>query len=107
MTEHSAHGGDLAKGKLVGVWESTKSEDLPKGSTVEFTKDGKLILEVKAKETVKLEGKYAVEGNKVNITLVIEGKEQKETLVVTKLTDTDLVTKDEKDKIDEFKKVKK
>jgi uncharacterized protein (TIGR03066 family) len=95
---------DLAKGKLVGVWEITKSEDLPKGSTVEFTKDGKLLLQVKAAEVVKLDGKYTIEGDKINITVVVEGKEEKDILTVTKLTDTELVTTDSKNKIDEFKK---
>jgi uncharacterized protein (TIGR03066 family) len=108
---HNASGkdakADLAKGKLVGVWESTKSEDLPKGSTVEFTKDGKLALQVKAKETVKLEGKYTIDGDKINISVLVEGKEEKDVLTVTKLTDTELVTKDSKNKIDEYKKVVK
>lgn len=32
------------KAKLVGFWEVVKSEEAPPGSTVQFTKDGKLIL---------------------------------------------------------------
>jgi uncharacterized protein (TIGR03066 family) len=96
---------DIAKDKLVGVWEAAKG-DLPKGSTVEFTKDGKLHIVVKDNDkTFKVDGSYAVDGDKLKIVTVFEGKEDKQTITVTKLTDTDLVTKDEKNMVDEFKKV--
>ncbi len=101
---------DISKDKLIGVWESVKEpvqkDDLPKGSTVEFAKDGKLHVEIKAKDIIKIDGTYVLEGDMLKIVLTAEGKEpHKETLKVTKLTDTELVTKDEKNMVDEFKKV--
>jgi uncharacterized protein (TIGR03066 family) len=48
----AAYGADKKddnKTKIVGVWEVAKGE-LPKGSTMEFTKDGKL------KVTINVEG---------------------------------------------------
>src|SRR5688572_25847256 len=53
---------DAAKVSLVGVWEVVKSDEAPKGSTVTFTKDGKLILITDAK---KLEATYKLEGKKL------------------------------------------
>jgi uncharacterized protein (TIGR03066 family) len=89
-------------GKLVGTWEAVKdSETLPLGSTLEFSKEGKLKVTLKkADETKVLAGSYKVEGAAIKITLNIEGLEHSETLKVTKLSDKDLVIVDEKDKKD-------
>jgi uncharacterized protein (TIGR03066 family) len=96
------------KDKLVGVWEVTKGDSLPVGAKLELTKDGKIMLVVKVEEkTIKLEGTYKVEGDKkFKATLKQGGKESTETLEITKLTDKELVIKDEKGKVDSFKKSK-
>jgi uncharacterized protein (TIGR03066 family) len=53
------------KEKLIGTWVSVKG-DLPEGTTVEFTKDGKLKMNVKIQDkTIAIEGKYEVTGNKI------------------------------------------
>jgi uncharacterized protein (TIGR03066 family) len=97
------------KEKIVGTWELIKSEDGPVGAVVDFTADGKLKVTVKdpGGETLVLGGTYAITGDKVTLTVKDpDGKEQKETGTITKLTDTEMVVKDEKGKIDEFKKKK-
>src|ERR1700736_4156482 len=82
------------KDKIVGVWEPLKG-DLPSGSTVEFTKDGKLIITVKAEnQAVTVDGTYEVNGDTVQTKLKEGDKERTEMLTVTTVTDTDLVTKD-------------
>jgi uncharacterized protein (TIGR03066 family) len=95
------------KDKLVGTWVVTKSEEAPPEATVEFTKDGKLILSAKVDgKDMKMEGTYTVEGDKITTVTKAGGKEMKETFTITKLTNTELVTKDERGKIDEFKRKK-
>jgi uncharacterized protein (TIGR03066 family) len=96
---------DASKEKLVGVWEAAKG-DLPKGSTVEFTKDGKIKIEVKAEgKSHSEEGAYELDGNTIKTTHKgKDGKEVKESLKIKKLTDEQLVTEDEKGKVDEFKR---
>ena len=92
--------------KIVGVWEAAKG-DLPKGSTVEFTKDGKLKLTLKVEDkTLTADGSYTVDGEKVNVVLKFEGQEQKQTLKIKTLTDKMLVTIDEKGMEDEFTRKK-
>lgn len=89
--------------KIVGKWEPT--EGLPPGAkaTVEFTKDGKLLINFSfGDKAEKIEGTYKLEGNKLSVDL----KEKKETSTVTKLTDEDLFLKDEKGKEEKFKRLK-
>lgn len=106
------------KDKILGVWELTKaSGDNPPGTTAEFTKDGKLKLTAKVQgKEMTMNAEYSLDGDKLTQTMLgpdgkpmkggREGKEMKETMTIVKLTDTELVTKDSKDKIDEFKKKK-
>jgi uncharacterized protein (TIGR03066 family) len=105
------------KEKLIGVWEITKGTAVPQGGTVEFTKDGKMKMtaEVRGKKQT-MEAKYVVDGDKFTMTLLgpngkplagPDGKEFKETITITKLTDKVLVTKDPKGEVAEFKKKKK
>jgi uncharacterized protein (TIGR03066 family) len=94
------------KDKVIGTWEIVKGT-IPDGSTVEFTKDGKLTIAIKAEgKTVTMEGTYSVDGDKILLTYKQGNMESKETLRIKTLTDTMLVTLDEKDKTDEFKKKK-
>jgi uncharacterized protein (TIGR03066 family) len=93
------------KDKLVGVWEVTKGETAPVGATVEFTKDGKMIVIIKdGDKTVKLDGTYTVEKDSITSVLKEEDKEHKETVKIKKLTDKELVVEEEKGKTIEFKK---
>ena len=52
-----------------------------------------------------LQGSYVIDGDSLKTVLVVEGKESKDTLKVIKLTATELAVKDEKDMVDEMKKV--
>jgi uncharacterized protein (TIGR03066 family) len=94
------------KDKVVGTWEMVKGT-LPQGSTLEFTKDGKLKLVIKgAGQTI--DGTYAVDGDKIKVTWLKDGKEDmKETLQIKTLNDKTLLTLDQNGKTDEFKKQEK
>jgi len=98
---------DNAK-KLIGVWIVDKaSGDLPAGSSVEFTKDGKLSAVIKADgKEIKFEGTYKVEKDKINVELKIETETIKETVTIKKLTDEVLELEDKDKKVDSFKKKK-
>jgi uncharacterized protein (TIGR03066 family) len=95
------------KDKVVGTWEMVKGT-LPEGSTLEFTKDGKAKLVIKAPgRTVTQEGTYSVDGDKIMLVRKLGDQELKETLQITTLTDKMLITVDEAGKTDEFKKQEK
>ena len=94
--------------KIVGKWEITKSgSDLPPGTTIEFTKDGKLnvILKIEGKEE-KITGSYKVDKTKLMVKLEAGGETHEETVTITKLTDEVLTIEDKDKKVDEFKKKK-
>jgi uncharacterized protein (TIGR03066 family) len=92
------------KEKLVGVWEVTKSASgIPAGAVFEFTKDGKLKISFKADgKDVNVEGTYTVDGDTISSAGPKGEKPDKNK--IKKLTDTELITEDEKGKVDEFKK---
>ena len=93
--------------KLAGVWEVVKSEDAPPGATIEFTKDGKMKMTVNVKgKEMSQEGMYKVEGDKITSIQTFAGKERRETATIQTLNDTTLITRDEKGKVDEFKRKK-
>jgi len=94
--------------KLVGVWTLAKAGgNLPEGSVVAFTKDGKLTVEVKADgKEVKLEGTYTLAKDQLSVKLKLGDDKIEETMTVKKLTDDELVTEDKDKKIDSFKKKK-
>jgi uncharacterized protein (TIGR03066 family) len=94
--------------KLVGTWELTKSGgDLPVGATVEFTKDGKLNVAVKADgQEMKFDGTYTLKDDKLTVKLKVGDMSVEETATVKKLTDDALVIEDKDKKTDEFKKKK-
>ncbi len=88
--------------KILGTWEVTKpTKETPAGTLVEFTKDGKMLMTSNAE---KMEGQYKVEGDKIMATVKVKDKEVKQTLKIKTLTDTALITEDEKGTVDEFKK---
>jgi len=96
---------DNAK-KIVGTWVLDKSSgDLPVGSTVEFTKDGKLSASVKIDTMeVKIAGTYKIDKDKLSVKLKAGDMEIEETATITKLTDDVLELKDKDGKVDSFKK---
>jgi uncharacterized protein (TIGR03066 family) len=105
------------KDKIVGTWEPAAKPKPGDPDSVEFTADGKIKATGKDQDgkPVTMEGAYTVDGDKI-ITVLHgpdgkplkgpDGKEMKQTLTITKLTDTELVTKDEMGKTDELKKKK-
>lgn len=100
---------DANKDKLVGSWTLTKTEgDTPEGLTIEFTKDGKLNVGIKAGDmNLNLSGTYTVTGDKVNVKLKFGDDEKEEKLTIKEITADKLVMTDSKNKTDEFKKTKK
>ncbi len=103
----STHAGEKKEfeNKIVGLWVVTKSDDTPAGSSVEFTKDGKLILIQKGKEGKPLEAKYKVEGDKLTTTRTENGKMEINIHTIQSLTETTLITLSNKGKRDELKRV--
>src|SRR5689334_24666235 len=77
------------KEKLVGAWEVIKADEgaLPVGSVVELSKDGKASVTAKreGKESTA-QGTYAVEGDKLTVTLKHGEKEVKHAITIKKLT---------------------
>jgi uncharacterized protein (TIGR03066 family) len=94
---------------IVGVWELTKADNggPPVGTTMEYTKDGKIKVTGKAdgKEIVA-NGTYVVEGNKFTGTLKTPDREEKGTVTIKRLTDKELVTEDDASRVLEFKRKK-
>lgn len=101
-----AQGKDDPAQKLVGVWEVTKSAgDLPNGTTIEFTKDGKLKAVLKADDQeIKLEGTYKLEKDKIAVKVKVGEETIEETVTIKKLTNTELEIEDKEAKVTTFKK---
>lgn len=98
---------DNAK-KIVGTWEVSKSEtSLPPGAVVDFAKDGKLTVTLKAKDKeFKIEGTYKVEKDKLSVKLTFNGKTSEDTDDIAKLTDDTLEILDKDKKTTTFKRKK-
>ena len=105
----AAEKADVNKEKLVGLWEVVKADPgaLPVGSVVDFGKDGRAkVTAVREGKESTAEGSYAVEGNKLTVTLKHGEKEVKHAITIKKLTDTEFVSENEKGKTAEFKRKK-
>jgi uncharacterized protein (TIGR03066 family) len=88
--------------KLMGKWEPKEGRVV-----IEFADKGKLSLSVDTDgKSQKFDGTYKLDGNRLEIAIVILEKEQKETLTVKKLTDEELVTTDSKGKEETLKRKK-
>lgn len=99
---------DYAK-LIVGKWEVTKADEgtLPKGSIVEFTKDGKFTSREKmGDKDVQFTGTYKVEGDTFELDLKIGDESHKVKITITKLTDDEMHTKGEDGKVVEVKRKK-
>jgi len=105
----TARGQDDNAKKIVGTWELAKAGgDLPAGTTIEFTKDGKLHAVIKADGMeVKLDGTYKVEKDKLSVKIKLGDQTIEETPTIKKLTDDALELEDKDKKVDVFKKKKK
>jgi uncharacterized protein (TIGR03066 family) len=91
--------------KLVGKWEPTDVTGAM--LVVEFTDKGTVSVSVeKGGKSVKVDGTYRLSGDRLEMALKMDGKEQKETITVTRLTDDELVGKDEKGKEERMRKIK-
>jgi uncharacterized protein (TIGR03066 family) len=97
----------IDKAKLIGVWEVVKAEAVPPGTTIEFLKGDKLIVNTRlGGEAIKVEGDYKVDGDKISYTLRAKGQEFKNTGTIRTLSDTTLVVVDEKGVVEEYKRKK-
>src|SRR4051812_13093657 len=82
--------------KLVGKW-SPKEKKEGSSFVIEFTKDGKAsFTTTEGGKEVKIEGTYKVDGNKLSTTMKIGDMERTRTRTISKLTDTELVSTDDK-----------
>ncbi|MBA4190037.1 MAG: TIGR03066 family protein [Planctomycetaceae bacterium] len=90
--------------KLIGKWAPV---DDKAPVTIEFTDKGKLTLSIDiGGKSEKIEGTYKLEGDKLEMVMSFGGKEQKETVTISKLTDEEMVGKDSKGKEEKFKRLK-
>jgi len=92
--------------KLIGKWEP---KDKKEGASIviEFAKDGKLTVAFSGDgKDIKFDGTYKVDGNKLTTAVKFGEKEQTRTRTVSKLTDTELVSSDEKGKEDTLIRIK-
>jgi uncharacterized protein (TIGR03066 family) len=89
---------------IVGTWEPVKG-DMPPGTTVEFTKDGKMKANMKiGDKTLTMEGTYKVEGDKIKTSMKMGDKEMSDTDTIKTLNDTTLIMEDSKGKTTEMKR---
>ena len=86
------------KGKLklvVGTWKVVKASPgtFPLGTVLDLSKDHKVkvIRSRDGKESIHA-GTYGLDGPTIIVTVKVAGEEQKHTLTVTKINDTDMVT---------------
>ena len=81
--------------KLLGKWTSKEREN----AVLELLKDGKLVMRhnVGDKEQV-FDGTYMLDGNKLTVVAKPDGREDKSTVTIKKLTDAEMVVVDESGK---------
>ena len=92
---------------LVGKWEVTKTEEgrLPGGSSVEFTKDGKMKVAAKKDgREVKLEWTYKLVKDKVMFELGMGREKSSDKFPLTKLTDKEMAFEGREGRIVELRK---
>jgi uncharacterized protein (TIGR03066 family) len=97
------------KALIVGVWELTKAGEggPPVGTTMGFTKDGKVKMSGKADgKEFSFDGTYVVEGDKLSASIKSPDRTEKGTVTIKKLTDKEFVTQDENGRALEFKRKK-
>lgn len=98
-------GGREPRDMIVGVWEVVEGSDLPEGSILEFSKDGKLRKTLKEKGNhLTTEGSFEVDVNHLTMKTRHEGKEEEEKATITRLTDNELAYQKEKGKTAELRR---
>jgi uncharacterized protein (TIGR03066 family) len=94
---------------ILGSWEAVKADPgtLPVGAVVEFATGGKM------KVTAKREGKeetheavYAVDGDKITITMKMGDNVNKFDITIKKISDAEMTAVNAEGKVVEFKKKK-
>jgi uncharacterized protein (TIGR03066 family) len=99
---------DYAK-LIVGKWEVSKADEgtAPPGAVIEFTRDGKAKVTYKKDDAdTTIEGTYKIEGDAFVLTHKRGEEEHTQTITITKITDTDMSTKNKDGKVVELKKKK-
>jgi uncharacterized protein (TIGR03066 family) len=103
-------GVNVTRAKLVGVWVPVKHKYLPAGATIEFTRDGKVKVKGKVKvedkdKVIRLEGTYKIVAGGFKLTGIgPKGEVQTQTVTVTQLTATEMVTRSQKGVVNTFTK---
>ena len=89
---------------IVGKWEIVKTEGgLPKGTQIEFSKDGKIKISGKRDDQdFTLEGTYKVDGDKFTVTAKQGDQERTQMITIKKLTKTELITENQEGKSSEL-----
>jgi uncharacterized protein (TIGR03066 family) len=97
---------DKPQDLIVGKWVPSKEADKDKG-TIEFTKDGKVILKLmEGDKKIDINGTYKfITDEKIEVELDFMGEKKKETLKI-KVTKDELTSVDEKDREEKFKRAK-
>jgi uncharacterized protein (TIGR03066 family) len=98
-------GKDDIQKKLVGKWElvkfkgkDPKAKGPPPGTTLEFTKGGKVVITLEAEgKKMSMDGTYKVEGKGFKLTTKRGDTENTEAVQVVKVDDKELVLRGEKD----------
>ena len=95
--------------RVVGQWKVVKATPgtFPLGTVLDLSKDdkAKVIGSRDGKEFIHA-GTYEVDGAKIVITVKVEGEEQKHTLTITRISDTEMATEHGGGGTIEFKKEK-
>jgi uncharacterized protein (TIGR03066 family) len=94
---------------VVGKWTVVKASPgtFPLGTVLDLSKDDKarVVGSRDGKDFIHA-GTYEVDGARIVITVKVEGKEQKHTLTITKISDTEMATEHGGGGTIEFKKEK-
>lgn len=94
---------------LTGKWEVSEGaeETLAKGSTAEFTADGKFkVLAKKNNQDENIEGSYTLEGDALSLMMKRNDEERTVKITIKKISDTDLTLEGPDGKSVSFKKKK-
>ena len=102
LSDSSASAQDAAK--LVGTWDAPKTKEFPYDITLQFAKDGKLKMTVKAPKPVTRDCTYKLDGDKLSITRKDGEKEDTMAWTVKSLDDKKLVVVDDKGTTTEYAK---
>lgn len=98
---------DATAEKVVGVWRLTKSNGTEiNNTTVEFTKDGKMVMTLGAGEdAAKYVGTYKVVKETIDYKIDVEEQKKAEVLKIKKIDAKAMTTEDPEGVVEEFEKV--